>query len=84
MRLDEIIQQHTKALSPALQAEVFDFVLFLEQKQINTLLVADKQQRIEQLKKALNNAVELRVFEGIDGVAWQNEQRQDRNIGYDE
>ena len=84
MRLDEIIQQHTKALSPALQAEVFDFVLFLEQKQVNTFLVADKQQRIEQLKKALNNAVELRVFEGIDGVAWQNEQRQDRNIGYDE
>ncbi|MFZ2450145.1 MAG: DUF2281 domain-containing protein [Methylovulum miyakonense] len=33
MRLDEIIQQHAKTLSPALQAEVFDFVLFLEQKQ---------------------------------------------------
>ena len=33
MRLDEIIQQHAKTLSPAHQAEVFDFVLFLEQKQ---------------------------------------------------
>ncbi|GEM_PF-3106269 len=33
MRLDEIIQQHAKALSPAHQAEVFDFVLFLGQKQ---------------------------------------------------
>ena len=33
MSLDEIIQQHAKTLSPALQAEVFDFVLFLEQKQ---------------------------------------------------
>jgi len=32
MSLDEIIQQHTKALPQALQAEVFDFVLFLEQK----------------------------------------------------
>ena len=32
MRLDEIIQQHTQSLSPQLQAEVFDFVLFLEQK----------------------------------------------------
>jgi len=28
MRLDEIIQQHPQALSPAHQAEVFDFVLF--------------------------------------------------------
>jgi hypothetical protein len=84
MRLDEIIQQHTKVLSPALQAEVFDFVLFLEQKQANKILMADQRQRKEQLKKALENAVELRVFEGIDGVAWQNEQRQNRNIGYDE
>jgi len=36
MRLDEIIQQHAKTLSPAYQAEVFDFVLFLEQKQAQT------------------------------------------------
>ena len=87
MRLDEIIQQHTKALPQALQAEVFDFVLFLEQKQVNKLLMADQLYRKEQLKKALHNAVELRIFDGIDGVdgvVWQNEQRQDRNIGYEE
>jgi hypothetical protein len=84
MSLDEIIQQHTKALSPVLQAEVFDFVLFLEQKQASKLLIIDQLTRKEQLKKALDKAVELRVFEGIDGVAWQNEQRQDRNIGYEE
>jgi len=84
MSLDEIIQQHTKALSPVLQAEVFDFVLFLEQKQASKLLIIDHLTRKEQLKKALDKAVELRVFEGIDGVAWQNEQRQDRNIGYEE
>jgi len=84
MRLDEIIQEHTKALSPAHQAEVFDFVLFLEQKQGHTLLITDQEQRKERLKKALDNAVTLGVFAGIDGVAWQNEQRQDRNIGYDE
>ena len=84
MRLDEIIQQHTKALSPAQQAEVFDFVLFLEQKQANKLLITDRQQRKEQLKKALDNAVALGVFAGVDGVLWQNEQRKDRNIGYDE
>jgi hypothetical protein len=84
MRLDEIIQQHTKALSPQLQAEVFDFVLFLEQKQGQDTLIKDHQQRKERLKKALDNAVALGVFAGVDGVAWQHEQRQDRNIGYDE
>jgi len=84
MRLDEIIQQHTKALSPAHQAEVFDFVLFLEQKQNNMQITDPQQQRKERLKKALDDAVALGVFAGVDGVAWQNEQRQDRNIGYDE
>jgi hypothetical protein len=84
MRLDEIIQQHTKALSPAHQAEVFDFVLFLEQKQTDNMQLTDRRHRKERLKEALDNAVALGVFAGIDGVAWQNEQRQDRNIGYDE
>jgi hypothetical protein len=84
MRLDEIIQQHTKALSPQLQAEVFDFVLFLEQKQTQDTLIKDHQQRKKLLKKALDNAVAQGVFAGVDGVSWQHEQRQDRNIGYDE
>ena len=84
MRLDEIIQQHTKTLSPAHQAEVFDFVLFLEQKKNNMQITDPQQQRKERLKKALDDAVALGVFAGVDGVAWQNEQRQDRNIGYDE
>jgi hypothetical protein len=84
MCLDEIIQQHTKTLSPAHQAEVFDFVLFLEQKQNNMQITDPQQQRKERLKKALDDAVALGVFAGVDGVAWQNEQRQDRNIGYDE
>lgn len=81
MRLDEIIQQHTEKLPPQLQAEVFDFVLFLEQKQATQSFVATtRQQRKERLKKALDNAVELAIFAGVDGVEWQNEQRQDRNI----
>lgn len=33
MRLDETIQQHVTKLPEHLQAEVYDFVLFLEQKQ---------------------------------------------------
>jgi hypothetical protein len=82
MRLDEIIQQHTKTLSPAHQAEVFDFILFLEQKQADNMEITDRQKRKERLKEALDDAVAPSVFAGVDGVAWQNEQRQDRNIGY--
>lgn len=33
MRIDEAIQQHVARLPEHLQAEVYDFVLFLEQKQ---------------------------------------------------
>ena len=33
MQLHEKIQQHLVRLEPSLQAEVLDFVLFLEQKQ---------------------------------------------------
>jgi hypothetical protein len=79
MRLDEIIQQHTKTLSPAHQAEVFDFVLFLEQKQAVIVQITDRQQRKERLKKALDDAVALGIFAGVDGVAWKTEQRKDRN-----
>ena len=50
--------------------------MFLEQKQDHTLLKTDQEQRKERLKKALDNAVTLGVFAGIDGVAWQNEQRK--------
>jgi len=81
MQLNEIIQ-HTEKLSPQLQAEVFDFILHLEKKQAAQLLSA--QQRKQRLKKALDNAVALNIFAGVDGVAWQKEQRQDRDIGYNE
>lgn len=84
MRLDEIIQQHAKTLSPAHQAEVFDFVLFLEQKQTQHTMINNQQQGKDRLKNALDKAVALDIFANIDGVAWQNEQRQDRNIGYEE
>ncbi|MDD2722755.1 MAG: DUF2281 domain-containing protein [Methylovulum sp.] len=80
MCLDEIIQQHAKTLSPAQQAEVFDFVLFLEQKQTQHTMINNHQQRKERLKNTLDNAVALDIFTRVDGVAWQNEQRQDRSI----
>jgi len=77
MRLDELIQQHTQALSPVHQTEVFDFVLFLEQKQARGILTKEQPQRQERLKKALDAAVALDIFKRVDGVAWQQEQRMD-------
>lgn len=65
MRLDEIIQQHTKALSPQLQAEVFDFVLFLEQKQTHDMLIKNKEQRKKRLKKALDDTVALDILDAV-------------------
>lgn len=77
MQLDEMIQQHTVNLLPELKAEVFDFILFIEQK--NRALKSTSQSR-QQLKTALNEAVALNMFTGIDGVDWQREQRQDKTL----
>lgn len=77
MQLDEMIQQHTVNLLPELKAEVFDFILFLEQK--NRALKTTSQSR-QELKNALNEAVALNMFDGIDGIDWQREQRQDKTL----
>lgn len=45
MQLNEMIQQHTAQLPPQLQAEVFDFVLFLEQKLKSTTKQSAKKNR---------------------------------------
>ena len=72
MQLDEMIQEHTVNLSPQLKAEIFDFVLFVEQKQKNSVL-KERMQNKQQLKQDLKNAVALNIFAGVDGVAWQKE-----------
>ena len=61
MRLEEAIQQHITKLPEHLQSEVFDFVLFLEQKQQRelqralpdeTAALAIHQQLMEQYSSA--------------------------------
>ncbi len=49
MQLHEEIQQHLLGLEPHLQAEVLDFVLFLEQKQRQSLpnIVANEEEAIK-------------------------------------
>lgn len=59
MRLDEVICQHVAQLPEHLQAEVYDFVLFLEHKQAKqtvlpteTEALAIHQQLLEQYAEA--------------------------------
>jgi hypothetical protein len=47
-------------------------------------VLTQAQQRKKNLKEALNKAVALNIFDGIDGVEWQKQQRQDRMIGREE
>lgn len=79
MHLDEMIRQHTANLSPQLKAEVFDFILFMEQKQ-NSHAFKNKTQSKQQLKQALESAVNLGVFANVDGEKWQQQQRQDKAL----
>jgi len=76
MLLDEQIQQHLINLSPSIKAEVFDFILFLEQKQ-KMMGVKKTVSNSQGLKDSLNKAVALNLLTGVDGVKWQQEQRQD-------
>lgn len=51
MQIHEEIQQHLVGLEPRLQAEVLDFVLFLEQKQqssSNTIINEEEALKIHQ------------------------------------
>lgn len=62
-------------------------LVLVDDEKITTLKTKDVdvltefQQRKKNLKETLNIAAALNVFEGVDGVEWQKEQRQDRMIG---
>jgi hypothetical protein len=76
MSINQLIQQYVENLSPQLQAEVFDFVLFLEQKQIKQSTTLNySTERKQNLISAFDKLMELNLFVGIDGVEWQKEQR---------
>jgi Protein of unknown function (DUF2281) len=58
MRLDETIQQHVSQLPLHLQNEVYDFVLFLEQKQTTQTSDADAIEIHKQLLEQYSEAFE--------------------------
>jgi hypothetical protein len=77
----EQIQRHAAALPLSSQAELLNYVLYLEQKARQKMLVASNQARREGLAQALAQAAALNPFAEIaDPVAWQREQRQDRAL----
>jgi len=73
------VQQHAAALPLALQAELLNYAIYLEQKAQGGISAIPQKQRRERLAEALERAAELNPFAEIsDPVAWQREQRQDR------
>jgi retron-type reverse transcriptase len=76
------VQQHAASLPLALQAELLNYAIYLEQKARSERDIAPEvsdEQRRKRLAEALEEAAKLNPFGDIaDPVAWQREQRQDR------
>ncbi|NET55017.1 MAG: hypothetical protein F6K47_02065 [Symploca sp. SIO2E6] len=77
------LQHHAAALPPALQTELLNYAIYLEQKaQANPVLPTAKHQKRECLAEALAQAASLNPYGDIaNPIAWQREQRQDRLSG---
>ena len=72
----EQIQQHAAALPLSSQAELLNYAVYLEQK-----AQGKAQVRREGLAAALEKATALDPFADIaDPIAWQREQRKDRQM----
>lgn len=78
MKLDQTIQEHVERLPAALQGEVLDYVLFLEQKNRN--LPGATGERRERLAAVLERLSALNPFDNTDPLVWEREQRQDRQL----
>ncbi len=78
MQLDQTIQQHVEKLPLALQGEVLDYVLYLEQKTRRGS--TDEQQRRMKLVDTLERLVILNPFAKIHPAEWERGQRQDRPL----
>ena len=81
MSLGHIIQQHVDLLPPYQQAEVLDFVLFLEQKQQSHFNPLNDDVRRQKLAASLQQLAQNAAFGEIkDPVAWQKEVREDKSL----
>lgn len=81
MSLAQIIQQHVDLLPQYQQAQVLDFVLFLEQKQQHNHHLLPDESRRKQLAESLSKLVQSSAFKEVaDPVAWQKEISQDKPL----
>lgn len=78
MQLDQTIQEHVEKLPLALQGEVLDYVLYLEQKARQHS--ADDRQRRVKLAGTLERLVALNPFAETNPTTWEREQREDRAL----
>ncbi len=81
MTLAHVIHRQVTTLPPEKQAEVLDFVLFLQQRVLPPVESENVAGRRRQLAAALEALRRLGTFADIaDPVAWQREVRQDRPL----
>lgn len=81
MNLQETINQHLSSLPENLQAEILDFVLFLEHKRQQKPKLMSKEQRRLRISESLSWLAKHNTFADIqDPVAWQQELRRDRPL----
>ncbi len=79
MTLFEQIQIQVQQLPPEKQAEVLDFITFLQQR--ISLLSSNAGQKKERLRTAFATLAELGTFAHItDPVEWQRQIRKDRPL----
>jgi len=83
MSLPESISKHLSMLPPEKQAEVLDFVMFLEQRRegAGSGTIGDVEARRRRVTAALDALRRSGGFAHIaDPVAWQKEIRKDRPL----
>ena len=78
MTLEQTIRQHVEKLSLPLQGEVLDYVLSLEQKARRQS--PDDGQRRSRLSASLKSLVALNPFAEVSPVAWERDERQERDL----
>lgn len=76
MKLEQTIRQHVEKLPLALQGEVLDYVLYLEQKARQR--VTDDKQRRRMLSASLERLVALNPFAKANPIDLERELRQER------
>ena len=74
------IQRHLERLPAAMQDEVLDFVLFLEQRAATGERGIPDAERALRVSRALESLTALNPFSGVDPQQWQRDARADRTL----